>query len=203
MPTTTPSSRRKHFLSRGFTLVEVIVATTLSGVVLAGVLSAVLMISRSGYLLNNYIDMEKEARVALETLGVDARITSEVSWLRTSETASPYGVILTAPDTTIVTYTYNSANGQLSRTLTTPSGVVSTSVLITGIQSLTFTAYQYDEGKDYLLIDSSAKTTTAMNSLTKMLQVSLSAVRSKTILADATTNVVSARYVLRNKIQSN
>ncbi len=199
MPITTPSSRRKHFLSRGFTLVEVIVATTLSGIVLVGVLSSVLMISRSGYLLDNYIDMEKQARVALETLGVDARITKTISWQRTSETSAPYGVTLTAPDNTVVIYTYNSVTGTLSRTVN--SGVAK--VLITGIQSLTFTAYQYAQDVDYLLIDSSGTGTTDMNSLTKMMQISLSAVRSKTILADATTNVVSARYVLRNKIQSN
>jgi prepilin-type N-terminal cleavage/methylation domain-containing protein len=196
--TTTTPSRRDRARRRGFTLVEVLVASALSGVVMAGVLTSVIMISRSGYLLNNYIDMENQARSALETIALDARVSQNVSWIRADDTAPLTGVTLTDPAGVSIRYDYDSAAGTLSRT---SNGV--TRVLITGIQSLTFSAYKYADATGILIVDPSTTTLTALNGVTKMLQISLSSVRTRTSLADATNNVVSARYVLRNKIQTN
>jgi YD repeat-containing protein len=176
----------------------VLVASALSGVVMAGVLTSVIMISRSGYLLNNYIDMENQARSALETIALDARVSQNVSWIRADDTAPLTGVTLTDPAGVSIRYDYDSAAGTLSRT---SNGV--TRVLITGIQSLTFSAYKYADATGILIVDPSTTTLTALNGVTKMLQISLSSVRTRTSLADATNNVVSARYVLRNKIQTN
>ncbi|MEO5960972.1 MAG: type II secretion system protein, partial [Opitutaceae bacterium] len=49
LPSSFPTSRR-----RGFTLVEVLIAATISAVVLAGVLTSFLMMGRSGYNASNY-----------------------------------------------------------------------------------------------------------------------------------------------------
>lgn len=196
-PITTPSLRRR-VRTRGFSLVELLVATAMSGIVLAGVMAAVLMIARSGYLLNNYIDMEKEARAALETIAVDARVTQEVSWQRADDASPLTGIILTSPDGISVRYDYDSASGTLRRT---EGGKVR--VLITGIRSLTFSAYQYANDPGVQPINSATNTLTSLNGLTKMLQISLSSGRSRSSLVDATNNVVSARYVLRNKVQTN
>lgn len=207
MPTTSPCPEphqepRRPASSRGFTLVELIVSSTLSGLVLAGVLSAVLMITRSGYLINNYMEMEQQARTALETFAVDARVTDSVIWDRASDSDPLTAITLTPPTESgpaiPVTYTYSADAGTLSRTA---SGV--TRVIMSGIQSLSFTAYKYAEPGTHVAIDASASTLTALQNNTKMVQISLSAVRSRSSLADATNNVVSARYVLRNKIQTN
>lgn len=195
--TTTPSRRNRSF-ARGFTLVEVLIATSLSAIVMVGVLTSTLMIARNGYLLNNYIDMEKQARTALETIAVDARVTKSVSWQRASDTSPLTGIILTDPDGVAITYAYSSTAGTLTRTEGTKSRV-----LITGIQSLTFSAYKYADATGIELITPSATTLTALNGVTKMLQISLSSVRTRTTVANATNNVVSARYVLRNKVQTN
>lgn len=202
-PTTSPFPEpRRHPRTRGFTLVELIVSSTLSGIVLAGVLSAVLMITRSGYLLNNYMEMEQQARTALETFAVDARVTDSVTWSRASDSEPLSAITLTPPADSgapiPVTYTYSAAAGTLSRTA---SGA--TRVLMSGIESLSFTAYKYAEPGTHIAIDASASTLTSLQNNTKMVQISLSAVRSRSALADATNNVVSARYVLRNKIQTN
>lgn len=165
---------------------------------MVGVLTAALMIMRNGYLLHNYIDMEKQARVAMETIAVDARVTKTVSWTRASDTAPLTGIVLTDPDGASVTYTYSSSAGTLTRT---QGGAAR--VLITGIQSLTFSAYKYSDADGMELITPSSTTLTALNNVTKMLQVSLSSVRTRATLAEATNNVVSARYVLRNKVQTN
>ena len=196
--TITTPSRRNRARSRGFTLVEVLIASALASVVMAAVLTSVIMISRSGYLLNNYIDMENQARTALETIALDARVSQDVAWIRANDTSPLIGITLTDPAGVSIRYDYNSSAGTLSRTT---NGA--TRVLITGIQSLTFSAYKYADATGILIVDPSTTTLTALNGVTKMLQISLSSIRTRTTLADATNNVVSARYVLRNKIQTN
>lgn len=196
--TITTPSRRKRTQGRGFTLTEVLIASTLATIVMVAVLSAVLTLTRSGYLLNNYIDMEKQARNALETIAVDARVAQSVSWHRDADDSPLIGVTLTDPSGIAVRYDYASSAGTLTRTRG-----ADVRVLITGIQSLTFSAYKYADATGIQLVTPSATTLSALNGVTKMMQVSLSSVRTRTTLADATNNVVSARYVLRNKIQTN
>ncbi len=178
-------------------MVELLVSTSLAAIVLAAVLSSVLMINRSGYLLNNYIEMEKQARNALETFAIDARMTENVEWTRTSD-GTLVAITLIPPDTKSVTYTYNSAAGTLTRTDNT---ALTTRTLVSGIQSLAFTAYKYSEATGLAAINPSIAVTsdTLLKNDTKMVQISLSALRTRSTLADATNNVVSARYVLRNK----
>ena len=65
MTITITSSKRS---SRGFTLVEVMVASTLGTLVLAGILTTFLMLGRSGANVANYSIMEAESRRGLEEL---------------------------------------------------------------------------------------------------------------------------------------
>lgn len=201
MPTTTPfppAPDRARRRRGGFTLTEVIVASSISALLLVGVLSSVLMVGRSGFLLNNYVEMEQEARTALETFALDARVAQRIAWHRADTGATLVGVTLTAPDNAVVRYDYQSATGRLVRT----DSAGTRRTLISGIRSLTFTAYQYADGPGIQLIDPATQTTDALNGLTKMVQISLSSRRTRATLADATNNVVSARYVLRNKKQT-
>lgn len=197
MPTTTvsPEPRVRRRLRRAFSLVELMIATGLSGIVMTGVFSAALMISRSGYLLNNYTEMEGQARVALETFAVDARTAMRLSWNRASDTAPLTELVLTAPDNSTVTYTYDTGDGSLVRA--TSAG--DKKVMVSGIQSFTFSAYSYDHVAGVELLVPASKTLNVLNNETKMVQISLSARRTRSTLADATNTVVSARFVLRNK----
>ena len=78
LPTDRISTRRPG--ERGFTLVEVMIASTISAAVLAGVLTAFLMMGRNGYNASNYCVMESEARRALETFGSEARMANNLTW---------------------------------------------------------------------------------------------------------------------------
>jgi len=200
IPTTIPC-HRNHARLRGFTLVELLVSTSIGGIILVGVLASVLMIVRSGYLLNNYIDMEKEARIALETIAVDARVTETISWHRANQASPLTGITLTAPGGESIRYDYDSVNRRLTRRITAPTVGVPR-VVITSIQSLTFSAYKYADDTGIAMINPATTTTASMEGDTKMLQISLSCLRTRSTLADATNNVVSARYVLRNKLQT-
>ncbi len=196
MPTTTAPRNPSR---RGYTLVELMVATGLSAIILAGVLTSVLMITRSGYLLTNYIDMEKQARNALETFAVDARVTEEVEWTRASDTAPLTAITLISPDGDRNTYAYDSA----ARTLVRTDAAGASTNLITGIDSFSFTAYKYNDALGLQTIVPSTRTLGLLAAETKMVQISLSAIRSRSTLVDATNTVVSARFVLRNRIITN
>lgn len=181
-------------------MVELLVSTSLAAIVLAAVLSSVLMINRSGYLLNNYIEMEKQARNALETFAIDARMTENVEWTRTSD-GTLVGITLIPPDNKKITYTYHSTGTKAGTLERRDETTDEERTLVSGIQSLAFTAYKYSEATGLAAINPSIAVTsdTLLKNDTKMVQISLSALRTRSTLADATNNVVSARYVLRNK----
>lgn len=197
MPTTTesPDIRRR----RGFTLVEILVATGLSGMVMAAILSAVLMITRSVYLINNYIEMEGDARTALENFAVDSRMTSGIEWGRSSDAAPLSSILLYHQDGAAITYTYDSAAGTLVRSASDGTR----RALLTGIRTFSFTAYRYDINAGTQTIDPATKTLSALANETKMVQLSLEMVRARASIANATNTVVSALFVLRNKIITN
>lgn len=205
MTTTTPSrtpDRRRR--TAGFTLVEVMIAAAISAFILAGVLSSFLFLGRSGANIQNYSDMESQARKALELFAEDTRQASAVTWLTNNQ-------IKLTVNGNAHTYTY--ASGTLTRQ-TVISGNTKTTVLLTGIiapiprtdtnaatctpffrgyniNGVEFTAIQY--------ASPSAAELTAASSGTKQLQISMEATRhSKTVVA-ATNTVLSARFILRNK----
>ena len=163
------------------------VASTLASFVLAGVLSTFLFLGRSGANLRNYSDMETQARKALETFAEDVRQASAISW------TSATNVTLTV-NSVAVAYTYDSGAGTFTR------GVAgSTTTLITGITANTFSFKSYNvAGTEMPLV--TAANLTAASSSTKQLQISLEASRNTKTVSSATNLVLSARYILRNKI---
>jgi Tfp pilus assembly protein PilW len=167
----------------GFTLVEVVISSTLAAFVLLAILTAFLFIGRSAANLRNYIDMETEARKALELFAQDTRQASAVSW------GSASSVTLLVNDGT-VTYAY--ANGTLTRT-----GGGTSARLITGITTFSFLAYTISGAA---ITDFSTNVArSSANFRTKQIQISLAAARTTQTVTTATNMVLSARYVLRNK----
>ncbi len=189
----------RPFRRRAFTLVEVLIGSTLGAIVLAGVLSAFLFLGRAGVAVQNYSDMEAQAREAMETFALDVRMAYGVSWSISGGEAN--GVTITVEengDEARYTYVYDSTAGTFSRQRTHPSAG-DVRVLISGIKRNPevdfFTAYKIDTQR----IDFSTTTATAAANMTKQIQISLEAERLRTTLGAATNKVVSARFVLRNK----
>lgn len=174
---------------RGFTLVELMVSATLSGFLLVAVITSFLFLGRSGANMQNYTDMETQARRTIETFAADVRMAREATW--TSSNSLTLTVVTSAGATVTYTYTYNSSAGTFVRVA---GGATTT--LLTGISSFTFTAYKINTDTIDL---SDASTLASASNLTKQVQISLRTVRSTRTVTDATNSVISARFILRNK----
>lgn len=194
MTTTTPLpilDRRSRRKSRGYTLVELLIAATLASFTLAGVLSSFLFLIRSGTNIRNYSDMESQARKALELFAEDVRQASSIIW------ASNVSVTMTVNSQPII-YTYSSADNIFTRTHLSGTTLV-TRTLISGITPNTFTFRAYTVSGVELPLASAANLTAAGVN-TKQLQISLEATRANQTVVAATNTVLSARFILRNKI---
>jgi prepilin-type N-terminal cleavage/methylation domain-containing protein len=177
--------------ARGFTLVELLIATALSSVLLAAVLTSFLMLGRSGTNLSNYSEMESQARVSLERFAQDVRQAGNIVWNSdTNVTLSFNGL----PD---VTYGLGgTGNTQFIRTVN--STPIESSVLISNVLPATFKMSAYTV-TGYALPVSTATERLAANRDTKQLQLQLNSFRKSVTVNRATNTVLSARFILRNK----
>lgn len=183
-----PRSRRA-----AFTLVEVMIATVLGSVILTGVMTAFLMLGRSGQLLYNYNNMAADARRALDEFGQDVRMSSDLVY---NGAAS---VTLTVPDNYTananqVTYAFGNVTvGSTSYTncfYRRPGNSASTAaatVLVRNVTNCAFTRYDVLGGA------------VATDTATKRLELSINVSTHNQTVASATDNILSATYVLRNK----
>lgn len=160
------------------------ISAGLGAFLLVAVLSAFLFLGRSAANIQNYNDMEAQARKALELFAEDTRQASAVTWTG----AQALTLIV---NTTPITYAFSGT--QLTRTVAsgTPKPVV------TGITSFSFLAYTIT-GAQITDFSTPAARVTA-NKDTKQIQISLAASRTSRTVATATNTVLSARFILRNK----
>lgn len=188
MTTTTLSPTHKEGRRlAGFTLVEVLVSASLASFILAGVLSTFLFLGRSGANLQNYSDMEAQARKGLEIFAEDVRQASAITWNSSTN-------VTLIVNSTAVNYAYNGGTRIFSRTL---GGT--TTALITGVTAGTFAFKAFNVAGTEMPLATAANLTAATSS-TKQLQISLEASRTSTTVVAATNTVLSARFILRNKI---
>jgi len=175
---------------RGFTLVEVMISATLASFLLLAVLTAFLFLGRTGANMQNYTEMEVQARRAIETFAEDVRMAKDATW--NSPTSLTLTVVTSSGATATYTYAYSSTTGKLTRQTAT-----TTTTLVSGITSFSFTAYKINTAPITLTSDSTVLA--AASTLTKQVQISLRAIRSTRTVTDATNSVISARFILRNK----
>jgi type II secretory pathway component PulJ len=162
------------------TLIEVLVAMGLLGMLMAAVISSFVFVLRGEQSLVNYNSMNADARTLLELLGRDARSATDVSDF--SETR----LTLVVPQNTSgateeVTYEYDGSSGTLLRITSS-----STRTLARDVAAFSF---HYFNGLRVA--------TTSLAEL-KQVQLTLRIVRE---VSQATTSqyVISAQYTLRAK----
>jgi prepilin-type N-terminal cleavage/methylation domain-containing protein len=195
---------------RGFSIVELIVAATISGLILAGVLTSFLMMGRTGANVRNYTEVEGKARDALEIFSREARLAFAVN------SATTTSVTLSIPDSSAtrdalgykVTYTLDTANKQFTRRVENPPGTLQAlEVLITQVEAIpglnAFNYYRYvnpvtyPPGQGY--VDGFTANTAASLPEVKQIEINFVLKRKDVTVTEATNKVLSARFILRNK----
>lgn len=186
------SKNRIHIAARAFTLPEVLIASTLSVVVMACVLSAFLFFGRTGLAAGQYQEMEAEVRAGLERFSEDARTATDIRW------NSAWNIALTVPGadgrTRVVTYAYEpaSAGASIGGLHRIQEGGARELLVRDVASDFAFRRYKLEQP--------GVADNTAGNDLeTKQLQLNLRTLRSTHAGPATTQAAVSARYVLRNK----
>jgi len=178
---------------RGFTLVEVMVAVTLSGFILAGVLTTNLQLMRSGVRITQYAEMETQIHRGLESLGNDLKIARDIVWNNASD------ITLTIPNsagaTSQVTYAWSSTTRNFFRVPGASSATTAGRLfLIQNIPPLTDGA----AGLTFARFDRDGNAATT-NLATKRIQVTMTLRRQVQGTAATSANSVSASFIMRNK----
>jgi len=175
-----------------FTLSEVLIASTLSVLVMAGVLSAFIFFGQTGLAVGHYQAMETELRRGLEIFSEDVRMATDIRW------TDAWRITLTVPvaasTAQSVSYAFEpdqpgALTGQLYRILADGTR----ERLVREVSSdFAFHRYKIEQPG---IADN-----TATNDLeTKQLQLNLRTLRVTTGGPASTQAAISARYVLRNK----
>ena len=180
MSASEPQSPLRRAPLAGLTLVEVIVAMTLLGLLMTAVLSSFVFILRGERSLANYTEMNSEARMMLELLGRDAKSAVAV----TNFTVTSLTLVVptnTSGGTTEVTYEFDAAADSLVRE--------------TGGQTTTLVEDVEDFAFRYLNSNN-----VVTSSLAELKQVQLSLRILRTVSRASTSQyVISAQYTLRAK----
>jgi Tfp pilus assembly protein PilW len=172
--------------SKAFTLVEVIIGATLGTMILVGVLSAFLMLGRSGANIGNYCTMETESRRALEELSQDLRMAKNVTW------NSDQSVTLEVPDNYTatgnrVTYALDSTTHDFYRMPGVATETNPKQTLVRSVSSCTFARFDR------------VNAATTSPASTKRIHFTLVVRKKSQTVAAASNTILSASYILRNK----
>lgn len=182
MTTTIALSSSRKSRSGGFTLAEVLVAVTLSGLVLSIAVGSLLFLTKSTAGLGNYQEMNMNSRFALETFASDARMTVDVvSFGATSVTLKVYN---SSGSTDTIVYSFDEVSGLFNRTRNGQ-----TSVLLRDVESVSLSYFTLRR----------AVATTAL----EVKEIQLIAEMRRDVLSVRNTNeIISARYMMRNRAVS-
>jgi Tfp pilus assembly protein PilW len=184
----------------GFTLVEVMVAATISTFVLAGVLSAFLLVGRSGFAASNYSEMESQMRVGLEVFGEEVRKATDIRWA--SDQCVTLFVATATNASTPVTYAYDSnqrsrTHGCFYRVQGEPDSTLPRRVLVRHVApDFAFQRFKLEQ-------DSDTENIARSDLETKQIQLTIRTTRSGATTVTTSQSALSARYILRNKRVSN
>jgi prepilin-type N-terminal cleavage/methylation domain-containing protein len=184
--TSAPSDprRRRH----GFTLTEVIVATAVSALVLAGVCATFIAAARGGMRIGSYNRMLQESRTALDLVARDIRTASDISWASGEKPENEFR--LTRPHQPTVRYRLS--GGQLL----VQEGTAAERVLVRNVVEGKVRYYRIDGSE---IIPDPSRTPSVNPLEVKLVRVELLARAQVATTADTSNYLISASFILRNK----
>ncbi len=184
------SKQTTHKGIRGFTLIEVVLATSLSVLAFAAVASMMLYGSKSTVAMGNYADLDRYSRQALDQMTTDIRQANKVLSC-TNNQLQIQAVDITSGATNNLSYIYDPVGQTLNRVY-----LGATNILLKGIVSNTvqFAMYQ----RNPIGGDVSTNYLTTNAAICKIVQFSWKCSRSILGMAD-TESVQSAKVVIRKE----
>jgi len=183
-----PPQMRFRRAKGGFTLVEILVAASLSTMVGVAIMSSFLFLARSSVGLGNYSEMNSQSRSGLEIFGRDVRAARTIV---PGFGNSSFTVALLDPNGGTFNIRYEFRPNAAGQPLVRIDASGNETVIMTGIKNLDF---KYFDLQGNELVTAQERVPVRV----KQVQLKLTLVR-KTLSLDNTEKVVSARYVLRNK----
>jgi len=168
---------------RGFTLVELVIASVLSAVVFAAIFSAYIFMARNLTRLANFQQQQVQNRRVLNVVSKDVNEASQLNFPSNAVTLQL--VLPTLPSSTLVTYTYDATAQTLTRQAVGSTN--STTVLLSNLTSFTFNYF-----------DKSGTASPPFNFIKEIEMTYRSAVGVGTSGTQAGDSVVSSRMVLRS-----
>jgi Tfp pilus assembly protein PilW len=202
--TSSPSKRHQAGRRRfgAFTLVEVLIASSLSAFILAGVFSAYLMLVRSGVRMSDYSIMESEVRRGFERMGVDARMAN--GFVSTFSGGAITSFTLTIPSQDLstqsqVTYGFDTTDPTNQKFFVVPGSDPTSTTgrinLVNKVTGLTFNRYDTTD----TLIPASTTSDAGIKHIQVSINVSRAGVSSADSSITAATQVIrSSAFTIRN-----
>jgi len=181
---------------RAFTLVEIMIAITLSAFLIAAVMGTTLYLVRNGIRLSQHAETDAEIRRSLEALSNDVRKASALTW--NSNTA----ITLTLPDaagsSSLLTYAWDSSTGTFYAVSgANPAAATGRIVLLRHSP----TRPDGSPGVRFTRLDKEGAAATTDNA-TKRIQVSITTWRRSSSALLPVGSTGSATLILRNKTTS-
>ncbi len=176
---------KKNFSSKhGFTLVELMITMSLMAVVMAGIMSAYMFITKSSLSVGNYAEMSGDSRMTVEIFARDIRMATDVTAIGEGKV----NLVVAYSDTDIrdVDYLYDSDTRILTRTVDDTNVFT----LLNNVEDLEFEFYNLlgDETTNLLEVK-------RVHFYAKMLK--------KVMHISNNYQVISAGYMMRNRKVSN
>lgn len=188
-----PAGRRRLASRRGFSLVEMLLAAGIAGLVLAASTGSLLFIARGAAGVGNYHDMNMRSRFMLDKFASDARMAVDVN--AASATEVSLDVYNGSGGLDTVVYTYDAATEVFSRVLYPDRDMTAgeSDVILSNVKSLEFTYFN-------MIYNSTTKVLQEATNLLEIKEIQLEALMEQSALNTLNTNqIISARYMMRNK----
>lgn len=175
-------------------MIEVLVAASLTGIVLSASIGSLLFLAKSTKGVGNYQEMNMESRFALEDFGSDARMTAEVNAAGT--TALSLDVYDSTGGISRIIYQYNADTMSMTRTV----GGISSDPFDTVGANTVDTVLEDVVSLSFIYYDLHGNPTTNVLSVK---EVQIQAEMQRNVLKITNTNeIISARFMMRNRAVS-
>lgn len=182
----------------GFSLVEIMVATTIGVFIMASSYATIMSLAKGSQSMINFTEMNSQTRMALEMFGRDIRMAHDISTKDETKITIQKNVWLSSVNDYVecdITYEFVPNSKHFTRKVerTSNGAVLHNKVLLFQVETIKFNYYG-------LIDQADPNISPIANNLLEVKHVQLEAKLQKEVLRIKNTNyIISARFMMRNK----